>query len=65
MFNKYSVMFVHKPIHFGERPYKFLECRDGFSCTTSLKSHYKLHKQQNEYDYENDDFAINLLFYQK
>ena len=65
MFNNYSVMVIHKRNHFGERPYKCLECGDGFSCTSYLKSHYKLHKQQNEYDYDNDDLATNLPFYKK
>ena len=65
MFNNYSVMVVHKRNHFGERPYKCTDCGIRFSCTSSLKSHYKLHKQQNIYDYENDDFATNLSPYRK
>ena len=48
-----------------KRPYKCLECGDGFSCTSSLKSHYKLHEQQSLYEYEKDDFVTNLTFYQK
>ena len=65
IFNNYSVMVVHKCIHFGERPYKCLSCGDRFVCTSSLKSHYNLHKQQNGFGYENDDFATNLSSYQK
>ena len=65
MFNNSSVMVVHKRIHYGKRPYNCLDCGDGFSCKSSLKSHYKLHKQQNLYDYENDDFSTFLSSYQK
>ena len=60
MFNNYSVMVIHKGNHFGEIPYKCFNCGDGFTCISSLKTHYKLHKGQSVYDYENEDFATNL-----
>ena len=65
LFNNYSVLVVHKRNHFGERPYKCLDCGDGFVCTSNLKSHYKFHNQQTENDYGNDNFVTYLKFFQK
>ena len=64
LFNNYSVLVVHKRVHFGVRPYKCVDCGDGFSCTSSLKSHYKWHKEQNLSDYAIDEPNINLTSYQ-
>ena len=47
MFNIYSVVVVHKRIHFGEFPYKCVECETGFVYSSHLKTHYQIHKQQN------------------
>ena len=47
-FNNFSVMVVYKRVYFGERPYKCLDCGNRFNCSSSLKTHYKLHKQQHE-----------------
>ena len=57
LFNNYSVMVVHKRVHFGERPFKCLDCRDRFNCESSLKTHYKMHKLQNENDYASHQFV--------
>ena len=63
VFNNYSVMVVHKRFHFGEEPYKCGDCGEGFSCSSRLKTHYKMHKQQNVDVYENYEFdEISLLF---
>ena len=64
LFNNYSVLVVHKRVHFGIRPYKCVDCGDGFSCTSSLKSHYKWHKEQNLSEYAIDEPNINLTSYQ-
>ena len=47
-------MVVHKRVHFGEKPYKCVDCGEGFTCTSQLKTHYILHKQQNLYAYANE-----------
>ena len=65
MFNNYSVMVVHKRNHFRKRLYKCLECGDEFCSTSSLKSHYKLHKQQSLYEHEKDEFSTFLSSYQE
>ena len=54
--NDFSIMVVHKDLRFGERLYKFVDCGERLTCTSGLKSHYKLHKQQNLNDYANDEF---------
>ena len=59
-FNNYSVMVVHKRVHFGERPYKCVDCGDRFNCTSSLKTHYKMHKLQNTNDYASSQFPDNF-----
>ena len=65
VFTNYSVMVVHKRVHFGERPYKCLDCRNRFSCTSNLKTHYKMHKLQNERDYASYQFVDNFPFFQE
>ena len=65
LFNYYSVMVVHKRVHFGERSYKCLDCGVRFNCTSSLKTHYKMHKLQNESDYANYQFVDNFPSSQK
>ena len=60
LFNNYSVMVVHKRVHFGERPYKCLDCGVRFNCTSSLKTHYKTHKLQNERDCTSSQFDDNF-----
>ena len=57
LFNNCLVMVVHKWVYFAERPYKCVDCRDRFNCTSSLKTYYKLHKQQNLSTYDSDDFT--------
>ena len=61
LFNNYSVMVVHKRVHFSERPYKCLDCGDRLNCTFSFKTHYKMHKQQNLNEYANFQFIDNFL----
>ena len=61
-FNNYSVLVVHKRVHFGIRPYKYVDCGDGFRCTSSLKSHFKLHIEQNLSEYKINEPYINLLY---
>ena len=46
LFGNYSVMVVHKRAHFGERPYKCVDCGDRFNCVSSLTTQYKIQKQQ-------------------
>ena len=55
-FNNHSVMVVHKRVHFGERPYKCVDCRNRSNCLSSLKTHCKMQKQQNLNEYSMDDF---------
>ena len=57
-FNNYSVMVVHKRIHFVERPYKCVNCEDIFNVITSLNSQFKFHKQQKWYNYDNEEFCF-------
>ena len=64
LFNNYSVTTDHKRFHFGERPFNCVDCRERFSCTSSLKSHYKWHKQQSLYFYKNDGSVRNLSSYE-
>ena len=45
-FNNFSVMVVHKRVHFGEIPYKCVDCGDRINCSSSLKTEYKVNKQQ-------------------
>ena len=51
-------MVVHKRVHFGEKPYKFVDCGDRFNCTSNLKTHYEFHKQQN-WNTNGSDFCTN------
>ena len=43
LFKNYTVMVVHKRIHFGEKPKICMKCGEGFACLSSLKTHYQLH----------------------
>ena len=62
LFNNYLVMVVHKRVHFGEIPYEYLGCWIRFNCTSSLKTHYKMHKLHNENDYASYQFDNNFPF---
>ena len=64
-FNNYSVMIVHKRVHFGERPYKCCDCGYRFNCESSLKTHEKMHKLQNENDYASHNLVDNFPSCQK
>ena len=58
-------MVVHKPVHFGERALKCVDCGEPFNCTSSLKTHYKMHKLQNENHYANYQFVDSFPSCQK
>ena len=62
LFNNYSVMVVHERIENGEKPYKCVDCGDGFSCKSALKSHNKLHKEKDLSEYEIDESNTNLCY---
>ena len=64
-FNIYSVKVIHKRVHFGERPYKCCDSGDRFNCESNLKTHYKMHKQQNENVYVFYHFIDNFLLVKK
>ena len=58
IFNNYSVMVVHKRIHFGEKPYTCMNCEEGFGCLSHFKTHYQKHQQKNLDSYVNYDVDI-------
>ena len=61
LFKNYLVMVVHKRVLFGDlRPYKFVDYTERFNCALSLKTHYKIHKQQNLNAYCSDVLANNF-----
>ena len=64
LFNNYSVMVVHKRVHFGERPYKCLDCGARLRYESALKSHCNLHKQQNMSNDANDKPNNRVAYYQ-
>ena len=64
-FNNYPVMIVHHRSHLGERPFKCVDCRKPHRWASDLKTHYKLHQQENLYAYENHKFADDLPSIQK
>ena len=47
-------------VHFDERPNKCVDCGDRFNCVSSLKTHYRMHKQQHWNAYASDDFPHNF-----
>ena len=67
-FKNYSVKVVHKRMYFGERPYKCEDCGDYFSCSSRLKSHHQMLKQQNlsvyaSFDYGDHFFVSDQISY--
>ena len=50
-------MIFHKRAQFGGRPCKCVDYRDRLNCYLSLKTPFKMHKQQNLSTYDSDYFA--------
>ena len=65
LLKNYSVMVVHKRMHFGERPYKCMDCDERMICSSHLKTHHQMHKQLKLSIYANSGCGDDLSFSDK